>query len=293
MEVEISICIPAFNNVGTLIKCIDSILIQTFTNYEIIITDDSTSLDIQDYVLTLKDCRIKYFKNNVKLGSPENWNEAIRKSSAELIKLMHHDDCFADKESLQLFYNEMLDKKVSIAFGTSVNYDIISQQIINLNKASIQIAERINHNPFILLCANLIGSPSAMIFRKRDLIFDNKLVWLVDIDFYISMLKDGSELRHCEEASVIIGISENQITKSVQDDQAINIFEYFYILHKNKIRKVFNTIYTKPTTDLIRKFQIKNIHQIKFYFQGELPIDISRYFTFRYRIKNYFLSKVR
>ena len=45
-----------------------------------------------------------YYKNIKVLGTPENWNESIRKAKGAWIKLMHDDDWFANENSLQKFY---------------------------------------------------------------------------------------------------------------------------------------------------------------------------------------------
>lgn len=293
MKAEISICIPTFNNLVALARLIDSILYQSFCHYEIIITDDSSNFDIQEYIQSLKNSKIKYFKNKVRLGSPENWNEAIRKSSTNLIKLMHHDDYFSDKHSLQIFYDQMVDEQVSIAFVSSINYDLANKQIINLNTLSKQEVEEINNNVYKLLNANRIGSPSATIFRKSNIFFDSKLVWLVDVDFYITTLKNGSKLNYCEKSAVVIGLSEHQLTKLVQDDRAINIFEYFYILQKHKINNVYSTFYSTSTVRLLEKFTLKGIDEIKEYYSGDLPWDLFRYFTFTYRIKKRLNKKLK
>ena len=59
MKAEISICIPTFNNLDALARLIDSILYQSFCHYEIIITDDSSNFDIQEYIQSLKNSKIK------------------------------------------------------------------------------------------------------------------------------------------------------------------------------------------------------------------------------------------
>ena len=47
--------------------------------------------------------KIRYFKNADQLGTPENWNEGLRKASGDWIKIMHDDDWFTGPESLHIF----------------------------------------------------------------------------------------------------------------------------------------------------------------------------------------------
>ena len=104
----ISICIPAYKHVDFLERLLDSILTQTYTDYEIVITDDSPDNSVAEIVERFKTkAEIRYFKNVQPLGTPENWNEAIRKANGQWIKIMHNDDWFARKDSLQIFYNNI------------------------------------------------------------------------------------------------------------------------------------------------------------------------------------------
>ena len=50
---------------------------------------------------------LRYFKNEQPLGTPENWNEAIRNANGAWIKIMHNDDWFATDNALQVFYNKI------------------------------------------------------------------------------------------------------------------------------------------------------------------------------------------
>src|SRR5690242_13870038 len=105
----ISICIPAYKRVAYLKRLLDSISVQTYTNYEVIITDDSPTENVLDFIKNYKSIQtIFYFKNSFNAGTPENWNESISKAKGNWIKLMHDDDWFASPDSLQLFYNATL-----------------------------------------------------------------------------------------------------------------------------------------------------------------------------------------
>lgn len=59
---KVSICIPTYNNVESLQRCIESILVQTFEDYEIIITDDSNNSDIAEYVNKIESKKFSTIK---------------------------------------------------------------------------------------------------------------------------------------------------------------------------------------------------------------------------------------
>ncbi len=124
-NVNVSICIPAYNQTVYLRKVLNSIIEQDFNDYEIIITDDTPDDSIKKLIDEFDfQGRLKYFKNHSALGTPENWNEAIRKAGGEYIKIMHHDDFFTYNHSLAEFV-KMLDEnpECDFAFSSSLNLD--------------------------------------------------------------------------------------------------------------------------------------------------------------------------
>ena len=98
-----SICIPAYERVGYLRRLLDSIAIQTFRDFEVIVSDDSKSEAVFNLIKEYPELNIRYYKNLPSLGTPANWNSAIRQASGEWIKLIHDDDWFASPDSLKVF----------------------------------------------------------------------------------------------------------------------------------------------------------------------------------------------
>lgn len=279
---KVSICIPTYNNLEALKRCLNSVLLQNYTDYEVVVTDDSSNEDIKNYLAenSLLE-NIFYFKNQTALGSPENWNEAIRKSKGEYIKILHHDDWFTHENSLEIFV-QLLDKNPTSAIGfvASKNINLENNMIINYNRPSKEKIEEIKNNPVTLLNGNFIGAPSATIFRKNNFsIFDSNTIWFVDIDFYIQILLQNNNLIFSEIDAISIGASPTQITKSVESNKTINIFEHFYLLNKWGIKKIMTSPIEQTTYSLIKKFKIKNTQDIrKLGFKDSLPKDINKLF---------------
>src|SRR5438128_12549487 len=92
----ISICIPAYKRTVELKRLFNSIVIQTFKDFEIVITDDSPE---ESVAILCNEYRSKlpiaYYKNKIRLGSPANFNQSIAKATGEWIKMMNDDDWFA------------------------------------------------------------------------------------------------------------------------------------------------------------------------------------------------------
>ena len=115
---KVSICIPAYNNAAAVGRLLESVEKQTWKDYEVIITDDSNGDEVGK--LAEEKGYVQYFKNEVPLGAAANWNEAVRRSSGEYVKMMHHDDWFTDENSLEAFV-DMLERhpEVDLAFSGS------------------------------------------------------------------------------------------------------------------------------------------------------------------------------
>jgi len=95
---KVSIGIPVYNGEDYLEEAINSILNQSYQNYEVIITDndstDNTSKICQKY---LHNKKIKYYKNSTNLGATRNWNIAFSKSRGEYFTWHPHDDVLHPK----------------------------------------------------------------------------------------------------------------------------------------------------------------------------------------------------
>ena len=114
MSVKVSICIPTYNNVDEVERLLRSIFVQTYTDFEVHISDDSTNREIEELVKR-KYAQVDYRHNEKPYGHIFNWNEAIRMSRGEYIKIMFSDDWFTTEDSLASFVR-MLEENP--AWGT-------------------------------------------------------------------------------------------------------------------------------------------------------------------------------
>ncbi|MDR1369046.1 MAG: glycosyltransferase [Dysgonamonadaceae bacterium] len=256
-----SICIPAYKRADVLKRALDSVFEQDFSDFEVIVTDDSPDDSVENLVRSYPEGSIHYFRNQKRLGSSENWNEGIRKAQGEYIKILHHDDWFASPQSLRLFVG-MLDENpdVNIAFSGSCD---IHPNDIKPHVMNERMRARIAAEPEYLFHGNKIGAPDVCIFRnKRNLFFDSGLVWLVDVDFYIRMLKQNPVFGYTEEILINIGISSEQITQSCLADSVLQIKETFYLYHKlNPDKKRYS--YRKTILRLLGRSKIFNTNDLR------------------------------
>lgn len=90
-----SVVIPAYKSLY-LSETINSILSQTFTDFEVIIVDDCSPFDIRSVVNSFDDARIHYYRNEKNFGAEnvvDNWNKCLALAKGEYIICMGDDDC--------------------------------------------------------------------------------------------------------------------------------------------------------------------------------------------------------
>jgi len=88
----ISVVMPVYNGEKYLKECIDSILKQTFTNFEFIIVNDGSTDKTEEIILAHKDNRIVYLKNETNLKIVKSLNKGISVSRGVYIARMDADD---------------------------------------------------------------------------------------------------------------------------------------------------------------------------------------------------------
>jgi glycosyltransferase involved in cell wall biosynthesis len=92
----VSICLVAYNRASRIPATLDSILAQSFSDFELIISDDASPDDTEEVCrdYAKRDSRIRYYRNSQNLGMPGNLNAAIRHARGTYIANLHDGDLF-------------------------------------------------------------------------------------------------------------------------------------------------------------------------------------------------------
>lgn len=97
-DLKFSIIIPAYNNAEFLGEAIQSVLNQTYQNFEIMVVNDASPDNTPEVVSQFKDSRIKYIEHKKNLGLSAARNTGICASTGEWIALLDGDDFFHPKK---------------------------------------------------------------------------------------------------------------------------------------------------------------------------------------------------
>lgn len=99
----VSIIMPSYNTAPYIKQTIQSVLDQTYINWELIIVDDCSTDNTNEVVDTIKDCRIHYLKNEKNSGAAISRNKALREAKGQWIAYLDSDD---------LWMPEKLEKQI-------------------------------------------------------------------------------------------------------------------------------------------------------------------------------------
>jgi glycosyltransferase involved in cell wall biosynthesis len=254
---HISICIPAYKRTEFLKRLLDSITIQKFRDFEVIISDDSPANEVENMA---NDFRARlpaliYHRNPIPLGTPENWNEAIRQARGKWIKIMHDDDWFNGVDSLANFAEASREGGEKFIFSSY--FDVYLSG--NKSKRIIPPAFRfrmLKKEPAILVSKNIIGPPSVIMCRNDgNHQYDARLKWLVDIDMYIRRLQQD-KIVYLPEPLINVGIGADQVTSSVHGVPEVEVPEHFYFLEKHGIKTLKNILVYDAWWRFIRNFKL-------------------------------------
>lgn len=290
--VTISICIPAYKNVEFLKKLLDSIAIQTFDDYEVIICDDSPDTSVADFISSYTGIRNLIFERNaINLGTPENWNACVERASGAWIKIMHDDDCFASPESLKKFVRAISDcPNISLFYSSYFNVDVTTGRKQHITYPAWR-RRLLKSNPATLLSQNIIGPPSVVIYRAgSNTKFDRNLKWLVDIEFYARYLSNKSAF-YIDAPLINIGVNEYQVTKQSSLVREVEIPEYFKFLAKVGERSLGNILVYDAWWRLFRNLRVTTIEEIRLAgYHEPIPAKLKRMLTFQSRIPRNLLT---
>jgi len=195
----VSVCIPAYNNEHFIGFTLQSVLNQTYSNFEIIVTDDASTDGTVSVVKSFSDSRIRLVRNQVNLGMGGNWNKALSCAGGKYVKLLCADDavypdCFCRQAEI---LEDPSNARVVLAICNSNVMDA-DNKIILRRKSRFRPGP-ISGKKLIRNCVrwgtNRIGEPVVGLF-KRDVLpksgmFDPRNPYLIDLVFWAALLKHG------------------------------------------------------------------------------------------------------
>lgn len=217
MNYFFSVVIPLYNKVNFIQDCLDSVLQQTYENFEIIIVNDGSTDGSEEIVKRNKDSRIRFFSQENK-GVSEARNKGIHEAKGEYIALLDADDYWFPH------HLESLHELIILFPNAGLYGDRYEIKIQNKSIRLAQIPNYIKNKPVLIndYFAESLADPilwtSACAFKKSIFNnigpFDKKLRTAQDLDFFVRGALKFSVAFYPKVGMRYIKDSENNLAKS-------------------------------------------------------------------------------
>jgi glycosyltransferase involved in cell wall biosynthesis len=225
---KVSVILPVYNGEKYLREAIDSILAQTFSDFELLLLNDGSTDASESIIQSYADDRIVYIKNEKNCGLIYTLNKGIDLAKGEYIARMDADDiAFAKRLEKQLAF---LEKANALLLFTRVNLiDAGGNSLPNwADDANNTTQEQIKS---FLKKDNCLAHPTVMgkasVFKKYRYRYNQK--YSEDYDFWLRCLADGLRLEKLPEPLLLHRILPTSATRF----KKVNLY---YRLAKVKFR---------------------------------------------------------
>ncbi len=281
----VSIIMNCHNGEKYLSEAINSILKQSYKNWELIFWDNCSTDNSSLILKSFKDSRIKYFKSNLFTNLGEARQSAFEKCLGEYIAFLDTDD---------IWYDNKLQKQIEY-FERDVGIVTCNTLFFN-NKIKKPLYQKKIKEGYVFkdLLENYNLSLETLIFNKKfasksKISFDKNLSYISDFDFFLRLSK-VCELRYVPE--VLCGWRVHNESESWKKPNKFNEEKKLFI---KKIEKSYPDFFQNDE-NLWKNFKVQTLKKIAVYFiinnqSKRARQEISENFVFNFQILIiYFLS---
>jgi glycosyltransferase involved in cell wall biosynthesis len=186
---RISIITPVRNGLPYIKECIESVLAQSFQDWELLISDNDSNDGTQEYLDAQRDPRIRVFKQTKNIGILGNVNFLLRQIRGEFCQILCADDFFVNTSSLSEIVDYWVRAPLTIGFARFNHLDGIGTQSRMLErKLTPAVVTPDMSDLWFFVFGNFPGNLSDTSFRSSLPAsignFDEDLPYAGDFDFW-------------------------------------------------------------------------------------------------------------
>lgn len=197
----LSILLPTYNYKDGVLRILNRIEALLCHEVEIIIGDNSSNQSIKEAVNPFLDAfssQIFYQWNNPTKSPIENWNWLVNTAKGEYLMMIHHDEFPENEKTILEILNKLHDDPSIDAILLNCHL-VYKKKRFTVKHFNTKLRDfLIRNNPNYLYRRNLIG-PTAIVVARKSLypLFDESLIWLVDVDIYARLFQKGIKWISC------------------------------------------------------------------------------------------------
>lgn len=220
----ISVIIPCFNSKDFITRAVNSILKQTYTNYEIILVDNNSTDDtykiLQNYMKEYPELITVY--SEYKKGAPAARNKGLHEAKGDWLQFLDSDDeLLPDK----------LEKQIEIAENSEADIIVGGCYMHTTVKDKTEVKQRgiDTENVWKGLLTSNLGSTSSNLWRRKAMLaaggWNEAKTSSQEYDLMFRMLKRNDKVIYFLTPQTIVHVRENSIHKSGDDNRLIEILD--------------------------------------------------------------------
>lgn len=233
----VSVIIPTFNRRELLESAIQSVLNQTYSNLEVLVIDDCSNDDTSNYINSIEDTRVQYYRNRKTLFAPQCRNVGILKAKGEFIAFLDDDDIWLPNKlehQIPLFEDNsvgLVYSSISLFYEDyNISYDTTPQKEGRIYKD--------------MLIKNYIGGTVSVVIRKKSLealnteeMFDLNFPAREEYDLWIRLSKT-CKVKYVSEPLVVAYYRNNISRISTNVNNYIQAIEILNNKYSEELQKM-------------------------------------------------------
>ena len=194
---KVSVCIPTYNSAAYIGECLRSVLEQKGVDFEVIVFDNASEDESWKIIQSFRHPQIQAFRSEQNSGMAANFNRAVSHARGDYVKLLCSDDVL-EARALEL-QARFLDEHRGISMVTSATrlMDSEGHPLGTVQRFSGPVViDRLNLRAISLIYGNVIGEPSAVLFRRESWFragpFREAFATLIDLEMWFRLSQEGA-----------------------------------------------------------------------------------------------------
>ena len=237
MTPRVSIVVPSYNNGAFIEATMESILAQTYTDFELVVADHSSTDDSWERLQRFtSDPRVRLLQTPAGGGAPANWDRVTREATGELVKLVCGDD---------LVYPTCLERQVEAMDSAEGIVMVASQRDLIDAHANVivrsrglaglrgRVSGRAAARRTVVAGANIFGEPACVLMRRSALEaaggWDDSHPYVIDEASYVNVLMQG-DFYGIAEALAGFRLSAGQWSVHLAEEQSKQVLGFHHQL---------------------------------------------------------------